>query len=313
MEAPVPEPLARYVDRFQRLHVATRGEHASPHKPCMLLAVIDLAEAGALEINRIDYSPALLERYTAYFECVGDKTDHANPYFPFFHLRGDRFWRLIAKPGREAVLDAMRTARSHRDISENVDHVELDEDLHRLLCDAQSREVLRRSLVARWFGDNARILAPLLEQSRRENLYEHELRDGSKVAEPTLEAVRGSAFRRLVLEVYDYRCAASGWRLIVPGGTALVDAAHLIPFSESHNDDPRNGIALTPTFHRALDQNLIAPGPDLKWHVSAVFDDRLPENQPLISLRGRTVLLPDTKYRPLTHALVWRLHNLRTA
>ena len=61
------------------------------------------------------------------------------------------------------------------------------------------------------------------------------------------------AFRRIVSENYDYRCAASGWRIILPEGRVMVEAAHLIPFAETRDDDPRNGIALAPTFHWALD------------------------------------------------------------
>ena len=52
--------------------------------------------------------------------------DHPNPYFPFFHLAGDlrggeaSFWHLEPLPGREAVLAAMSTARSHGDITQNM-------------------------------------------------------------------------------------------------------------------------------------------------------------------------------------------------
>lgn len=313
---PSRDLIDAYVDRLQHLRVNRQGDRASPHKPCMLLAVLDLAEAGALTKNRIDYSPALLERYALYFERVREPSDHANPYFPFFHLRSEGFWHLIAKPGREAALGAMRTARSHGDIDTNIDHVELDPELHQILVDRIAIEALRQSLVSRWFGTKADALAPLLEEAERENRYEYTLREGDTglpVAEEIPEAVRSSAFRRLVLEIYDYRCAATGWRILVPGGgAALLDAAHIIPFSESHNDDPGNGIALTPTFHRAFDQFLIAPGPDLKWHVAPIFDDRLPEHQPLLSLEGRDVLLPSSAYRPANHGLEWRMEHLRT-
>jgi putative restriction endonuclease len=38
----------------------------------------------------------------------------------------------------------------------------------------------------------------------------------------------------------------------------LVDACHIIPFAESYNDSVRNGIALSPTFHRAFDKGLLS-------------------------------------------------------
>lgn len=54
--------LALYLDRLRRLQVNVARGRASPHKICMLLAVLDLARSGALRENRIDFAPALLER-----------------------------------------------------------------------------------------------------------------------------------------------------------------------------------------------------------------------------------------------------------
>ncbi len=36
------------------------------------------------------------------------------------------------------------------------------------------------------------------------------------------------------------------------------DACHILPFSTTYNDSIRNGLALSPTFHRAFDRGLIA-------------------------------------------------------
>lgn len=51
----------------------------------------------------------------------------------------------------------------------------------------------------------------------------------------------------------------------------VVEAAHIHPFSEAGDDDPRNGLALTPDLHWAMDRHLIALGPDLCWHVSPML------------------------------------------
>ena len=122
---------------------------------------------------------------------------------------------------------------------------------------------------------------------------------------------RTAAFRRLVLEAYDFRCAASRWRIVLPDYSVLVEAAHIVPFGESHDDRPQNGIALTPNFHWAMDKNIIAPGPDLKWHVSKALDDCIRENDPLLELEGRSVLLPKDKlFHPDAESLKWRLNQL---
>ena len=72
------------------------------------------------------------------------------------------------------------------------------------------------------------------------------------------------------------------------------------------------GMALTPTFHVALDRNLIAPGPDMKWHVSPLFDKRIPDNQPFVELDGQSVIYEgDPTYQPSPSNLEQRLGMLR--
>ncbi len=45
----MPDDLARCLKAFRTLHVNRAGERTSPHKPCMLLAVPGMAEAGGRE------------------------------------------------------------------------------------------------------------------------------------------------------------------------------------------------------------------------------------------------------------------------
>ena len=74
---------------------------------------------------------------------------------------------------------------------------------------------------------------------------------------------------------------------------------HILCHFQKRNDDPRNGLALTPTFHVALDRNLIAPGPDMKWCVSPAFDKRIPDNRPFVDLAGQDVIyFGEEKFRP---------------
>ena len=59
-----------YIERCQKLKVNKRGGHESPHKPCMLLAVVGMAEAGLFEQNCILFTPPLLDRYLEIFKAV---------------------------------------------------------------------------------------------------------------------------------------------------------------------------------------------------------------------------------------------------
>jgi hypothetical protein len=62
----------------------------------MLLAVFDLAVTGALEENKIFYSPYFIDRYKRIFDVVKTGGDHPNAYLPFLHLKSEGFWHLHA-------------------------------------------------------------------------------------------------------------------------------------------------------------------------------------------------------------------------
>lgn len=313
--------LESYQDKFRRLNVNVRAGRASPHKICLLLALLDLARSGGLADNRIAFAPPLLERYQRFFAAVRTPGDHPNPYFPFFHLagklrRGDTsFWHLQPLPGRETALAALSTARSLRDITDNIACATLDPELFDLLQHPESLEALAETLSTHWLDRGLQDLRTVAASAIAVSHYEHRLRQGTALtaAEALPPAyVRDPAFRRVVIELYDYRCAASGTRLLLPTGEAMVEAAHIHPFSEAGDDDPRNGLALTPDMHWAMDRHLIAPGPDLRWHVSRLLDRRIPDFARLTSLHGQPLFLPrEARFTPKRESLEWRLEQLR--
>jgi len=312
--------LALYQQKFTRLRVNMSGGKASPHKICMLLALLDLARGGSLKTNKIEYGPTLLERYRHFFDAVRGPSDHPNPYFPFFHLAGklqdksDSFWHRIPLPGREAELASMTTVTSDSDITRNISHIELDQELFTLLNDEESINALSQTIAQHWFGRGLQELTQVVTLCTNISRYEHQIRTGLVTPNlaPQPESVRNPAFRRVVTQLYDYRCAATGLRFLLPSGVAMVEAAHIHPFSESQDDDPCNGLALTPNMHWAMDRYLISPGPDLKWHVSDLLDDRIADNEILIRLRGKPLFLPtDLRMVPKRDALEWRLNQIK--
>ena len=74
---------------------------------------------------------------------------------------------------------------------------------------------------------------------------------------------RDGRFRTSVLDAYGHRCAATGTTL------NLLDAAHILPVSApSSTDEVSNGIALSPTVHRAFDNGLIYIDESYALHVN---------------------------------------------
>jgi len=72
-------------------------------------------------------------------------------------------------------------------------------------------------------------------------------------------------FKFRVFERYGLRCAVCG-----TSAPQLLDAAHLRPKRERGSDDPRNGLVLCASHHRALDAGLFAIEPNsLRIHYAA--------------------------------------------
>jgi putative restriction endonuclease len=69
--------------------------------------------------------------------------------------------------------------------------------------------------------------------------------------------VRDQGFRRAVVTAYAHRCAFCGIRMRTPDGHTVVDAAHIIPWAVSRNDDPRNGLSLCKLCHWTFDEGLL--------------------------------------------------------
>ena len=75
---------------------------------------------------------------------------------------------------------------------------------------------------------------------------------------------RDQAFRRVVRDAYDNRCAISGLRLLNGGGRPEVQAAHIKAVEDRGPDSFRNGLALSGTFHWLFDRGLISVDKDFK-------------------------------------------------
>ena len=304
-----------YLRMLTGLTVQRTRTGVRPHKPCLLLAVIDLVESGAISNHWVRYTPRLRELFHEYFSVVATPQDRDTPYYPFFYLKSEPFWTLTAKENREADLEAIKTP-SHQLVEDCIDHAEIDLELFQYMKTTDGRDAMREQLINKWFPGHRQVLSETVSFQRESNGYERSLRglfdDVPLVRDAPLNAkARDRAFRRVVLEAYDYRCAASGWRMILPGSAILVEAAHLIPHSESHDDDPRNGIALTPNFHWLMDRCVIAPGPDFRWHVSEVLEERITDNHPLLELNGKRILTPvNRNMLPRSDALEWRMAHL---
>ncbi len=307
------ELWANWLERLYNLRRDKSGSHERPHKPALLLSIIDLLDRGEITRNEIPLSDKLIETFKRYFAVVRRQNDQATIQNPFFYLSGDQFWRLVPKAG-EGIYQAGATsgAPSVAALRRRVQGGEFNSGLWRLLSDPLARHQLREGLIARYFPQDRDRLAALIATNP--------VAQPSATLREEMPPGRDGAFRRTILVIYDFRCAACGVQITLENKTvSLVEAAHLIPFSLSRNDQPTNGIALCPNHHWAMDRHLIAPVPDRSkrsgiWRVNENrLDNRIEGQRDLMAIAGKSVILPgEEKFYPSLESLRWREQHLVT-
>jgi putative restriction endonuclease len=308
--------MSNYMDQLtaMRMNPNPVSGKKSPHKAVMMLAVIDMVASGDAEGNRIEYCPELLERFRRYFDVVKTNADSFSPILPFFHLRSSPFWHHRAVPGKEAVCEALSGPGGQKKLAGIIDSAFLDDELFALLQQPAIRQEMREALICRYFPSKHDELMRLADQEEGVGLYAQVLRgqiEKTDCVKEEPDTVRDLAFARVVKRAYHYQCAACGLRILFDG-VSLVDAAHIIPFALSHDDDPCNGMALCKNHHWAMDQELIFPCSDNLWHVRKDIDDRVDSQRSLIDLHGKSILSPEQKqFAPKQQALAWREQRLR--
>ncbi|MEX0866161.1 MAG: HNH endonuclease signature motif containing protein [Pirellulales bacterium] len=115
----------------------------------------------------------------------------------------------------------------------------------------------------------------LLERaSSMEDIPDDELSELTKPRQRIVQTVRRLArsanFRQQVMHAYGHRCAVTRMQL------RLVDAAHILPVgSPGSIDTVRNGLALSPTYHRAYDNGLIYLDDSLTMKINPAKEAQL--------------------------------------
>ena len=100
-----------YLQKLTRLRLNTNRNqwsaataHRAPHKPFLLLSILDLAAQGQIDSPFIEPSFDLIECFARYWDLVQPPSGKCNMAYPFYYLRSEGFWRLVPRPGQETEL-----------------------------------------------------------------------------------------------------------------------------------------------------------------------------------------------------------------
>jgi len=306
--------LQKYVHRFSKMRQGQTKYGLAPHKPVLLLAVLRGVEEGWIVENRIELSPKLVGTFKTIWGNIVT-TEHS-PLIaqPFFYLRSEKFWKHVPNPGYENWVQITKNCKSIGVLNKAVAYAQFDPDLFELIMSPLYRAVLIQSLFKTFFPDSDpkildranyyydQIANQILEESPLE--YQTEIQSLLKTLDKnSFEEevfVRSGVFKRQVPLIYNNTCCISGLRVETTVNASLVDACHIVPFSQSHDDTISNGLSLCPTLHRAFDRGLIAIDPDrFTVLVSKRLGEPVKSVYSILQFAGNSIQLPSNeKYYP---------------
>ena len=267
----------------------------APHKPLLLLSLLDMAEAGEFPQSMFARSPGLVLRFLSYGVIVADRwPTRLDMRLPFFHLKTQEFLEPFDAEMRPAVTAETCTA------------CRMNAELFELLASAEFRLKARIILITDYFAPDEKI-------ALSESLGIQETDEAKEFASKVVDDARAAAKRKgrcarfsvRVCAEYRYTCALTGYRCVTGSGETIVDAAHIEGWAETQNDDFCNGLALSKNAHWMFDAGLWSADKDMRVIVNThAFTEHGPESLRLSIYAGRHLQFdPAAKLRPALESL----------
>ncbi|MBT3227251.1 MAG: HNH endonuclease [Deltaproteobacteria bacterium] len=272
----------------------------APHKAFTLLAVMDLFAIAAIEKNFIPPATDLVDNFNCYWELVMPHNKKSSMAYPFPRLANDGIWQLVANPDHIGKIN-IESISSMKKLRQVCAGAVMPDDLYSFMCDPTAREALRVEILKNYFAPEIQSLIKeqgvINQQSFGYSLNILGRTDQVIMFDPENEyipkKVRNQGFRKAIVSLYDHRCAMCGIRLLTPEGHTIVEAAHIIPWRETKDDSPINGMALCKVCHWSFDEGLMAVDQNYKVLVSGRIqkDKNYPGH--MSTLMDRQIIMPE--------------------
>ncbi len=290
-----------HLNLLLNLKVAKDRNGMAPNKPLLVLAILDLFEAGLIGPDGLVHKDAQLNlRFRSYSPiCVPRRGNAIDLNLPFRHLASDGIYTHVGDEERVVRLDPVLLAR---------------------FMDPRFRQDARRRIVATYFppAEQVALYAALgMPMPSSDELAE--VRQDQAAYKAQLSRGRDARFKVSVISGYHFTCALTGYRLIASKSTYVpLEAAHIHSHAKQGPDSPENGLALTPTAHDLFDAGLWTVDDNLRIRVakSDIAESILPGGShfKLADLNGRPLsFAPQATLRPDPAHLAWHRREVFAA
>jgi putative restriction endonuclease len=309
-----------YIKYLTKLNRATNNGIKAPHKPILLLSILQLIRKGEIISNRIFITPELVLAFKSNWNTLVTTNNICNFALPFFHLKSEPFWHLTNSRSGAGALKSISTLKS---LNDTIAFAEIDKPLFLLMVDDVTNTLLENILLDNYFPSTKtsyfkettdvqynlelEIKNQIVNDTKEE--YQTKMQSLEEVlTEEEIQEerfIRGGIFKKEIPRIYNHQCCISGMKIQTTINAQMVDACHIIPFSMSNDDTISNGICLSPNLHRAFDRGLITINEDYIVRISPSVNE---SNSPygITQFAGKRIDLPkEVKLYPSTQNLSW--------
>lgn len=306
------EQLQYCLSAFKKLRRDTTHDGAAPHKPILLISVLQAFRNKLITTNRIYITPELVALFKTNWTILVTSKHNCRISYPFYYLKSDKFWKLIPKQGFENIDAFGSIMKSFSNLNAAVEYALIENDLFILMNNPHSNAILTQFLLDEYFNESkkhfktsavyqARLFDDLENKILHEDAEEYRREIMELMEEKNEEEIylRGGVFKREIPKIYNNTCSISGMRIDATINISMIDACHIVPFSESYDDTITNGIALCPNLHRAFDRGLISIDENYKVLIRKNFTESIQSPYLIKAFEGKKITLPpNTAYYP---------------
>lgn len=282
-----------WLNKLATLRIDRSRGNPAPHKPLLLLVILEMIEKGEITNKDVMLSPDLVFRFSVFWSIVAKRRNQSpDVRLPFHHLGSSGMWRPLMADGQSSPDKKLTKI------------IRLEETFLDCLFDSKFRDQAKRVLIE---------TEPYFLPEERASLYGllniqprvRGIREDEQLYKASVQTGRDGRFRiEVVVIAYKHTCALTGYRLTT---LDMESIAHIHAFVDSRNNDPRNGLALSKNAHWQFDRGLWS----LDDHFSVIVNKEkfIEDGQPgqrLGDFAGRRIFLPaDSKYWPDYKYLDW--------